>query len=120
MAAVVVGNFSGNLHSAGLWVLQAGNYPQQSGFPRPRSPQHPQDLTLGQGQGCPGQHRAAVGIAQVNIGQFDGGHEELLMVRGRIRSPISSANDATMPRTTAAASAIPKLSAPGRDSRRTM
>src|SRR5699024_575460 len=120
---VVVGGLTGHDHGASQGLLQPSNDTQQSGLSGPGSTEQPNDFAVINLEVGPAEYGIAGvttgAVVQVNIYEVDGLHTELLM-RGRMRSPISNAIAATIPKTTAAASAMPKLSAPGRLSSRTM
>src|SRR5690625_828631 len=120
MVIAVVGKIPGDSDGPSLGVLESGNDTEQGRFSGAGGTQEAQNLAVGNPQVRAGEDLIAVGVAQVDVCEFDGGHEVLLMVRGRMRSPSSRAMEATIPSITAPARAIPKLSAPGRESSRTM
>src|SRR5699024_2425423 len=103
---VVVSDLPGDRDSPGLRGLQSGDQPSHRGFAGPGSAEHPDDLAFVDAKMRVVEYVVAGGVAQLDVGEFDGGQDLLLMVRGRMRSPSSRAVPATTPRTTAAASAM--------------
>src|SRR5699024_1872065 len=93
--------------------------PQQGRLSRPRCTKQTKNLTDSQLQIRAGKYLIIFRIGQMNVGKFNGGHTVLLSC-GRMRPPTNSASDPTTPKITATASAIPKFSAPGRISKRTI